>query len=97
MYSLNDLNDPSEFKAIGGSNTVPGYGSTEALNFRSVPHNVTSPKGSDNFSTIALDTDFAGIAVNIVVHPTGKNMYYGGLGGIVTPGYGDDFTTVPPG
>ncbi|KAF7557642.1 hypothetical protein G7Z17_g617 [Cylindrodendrum hubeiense] len=97
MYSLNDLNDPSEFKAIGASNRLPGYGNSEFLNFRSVPHNITSPKGSDNFSTIALDTDFAGIAVNTVVHPTGKNMYYGGVGGIVTPGFGDDFTTVPPG
>lgn len=97
FYSLNDLNDPSEFTSIGGSNMRPGYGSSEALNFRSVTHNVTSPRGSDNFSTVALDTDFAGVKVNLVTHPTGKNMYYGGMGGIVTPGFGDDFTTVPPG
>lgn len=97
FYSLNDLNDPSEFKSTGASYMGPGYGSSEALNFRSVPHNVTSPRGSDNFSTIALDTDFAGVKVNTIIHPTGKNMYYGGMGGIVTPGFGDDYTTIPPG
>jgi hypothetical protein len=97
FYSLNDLNNPSAFKATGASYVGPGSGSTEALNFRSVPHNVTSPRGSDNFSTVVLDTDFAGVKVNMILHPTGKNMYYGGVGGIVTPGYGDDFTIIPPG
>ncbi|KAF4965912.1 hypothetical protein FSARC_6337 [Fusarium sarcochroum] len=97
LYSLNDLSNPSNIKAKGASNMVPGYGSTEALNLRSTPHNVTSPKGSDNFSTIALKTNFAGVEINTEVQPTGKNMYYGGMGGIVTPGFGDDFTTLPPG
>ncbi|KAF4333823.1 hypothetical protein FBEOM_12353 [Fusarium beomiforme] len=97
FYFLNDLNDPSKYKSKGASYTGPAFGNTEALDFQSIPHNLTSPWGSDNFSTVVLDTDFGGVKLNTVVHPTGKNMYYRGVGGIVTPGYGNDFTTFPPG
>lgn len=97
VYSLNDLNDPNNITAIGKTSMVSGYGNEEFLNLRSSLHNVTSPQGSDNYSTIAVDTAYGGFGVNVVTHPTGKNMYYGGVGGIVVPGYGSNFTIVPPG
>ncbi|KAJ6018551.1 hypothetical protein N7522_002015 [Penicillium canescens] len=54
-------------------------------------HNLTSPRGSDNYTGLNISTNYAGVQLNVHVTPTGNNLYIGGGGGITLLSDGNDF------
>ncbi|KAG8160477.1 hypothetical protein KVR01_010013 [Diaporthe batatas] len=93
-FSLNDL---TTLESKGAVAFGPASGSVESLNVQSATHNLSSPVGSDNYTTMKLDGDYAGFALNTIIHPTGPNIYFGGSGGMSLPGNTGNDTNVPIG
>ncbi|KAG2024240.1 hypothetical protein GB937_003887 [Aspergillus fischeri] len=94
IFRVEDLQDLS---STGATVFAPGTGSTEFLDFRSEIQNLTSPRGSDNYTDLTISTNYAGVQLNVHITPTGKNLYVGGGGGITLSSDGNDFRRVIPG
>jgi hypothetical protein len=95
------VEDLQNLTSSGATVFAPGTGSTEFLDFRSDIQNLTSPRGSDNYTDMHITSDYAGVKMDVYMTPTGKNLYIGGAGGItISPKSGtdaNDYRTLIPG
>jgi hypothetical protein len=95
IFRIDDLDDLSW---TGATVFTPGTGNEEYLDFRSPIQNLTSPKGGDNYTDMHLTADYAGVVLDVEMHPTGKNLYIVGNGGVAlgTKG-GNNYSVLIPG
>ncbi|KAF7565994.1 Hydroxyneurosporene synthase [Pyrenophora tritici-repentis] len=90
--------DLSDFSSTGTTYAEPGSGSAEFLNLVAPNQNLSSPRGSDNYTDTFLSLSYGQVAVSLNAKPTGPNVYMGGSGYITLEPLGpSDFTIVPPG